>query len=188
MPRLQLEMRTRICDITSQRRNSKCMKVSKAGNRSHKVQAVNLQHRRIYWEEGNAYIRIRIANRTWRTIEKNGLHETAKKYGIDLMKYVIPGAKVPNDMPSVSTIKAESVARGQPPSAVPKDHAKTNAMLREIARLRQQQDASQPARLPQNILDMLTASTAAITPPDFVIPQLILKTDTPKEGNVNNEL
>lgn len=137
------------------------MKVSKAGNRSHKNQGVNLQSRRIYWEEGNAYIRIRIANRTWRTIQRNGLQDTAKKYGIDLMKYVIPGAKVPNDMPSVSSIKAAAVSCGMSPSAVPKLHSKTEETLREIARLRQQMDALHPAVLPPSLVNMLTSNTPA---------------------------
>jgi large subunit ribosomal protein L28 len=82
-------MRERKCDITGQRQNSKAMTISKFGNRNHKVQGVNLQYKKLWWEEGKKMIRLRLATRTIRTIHKNGLHETAKKYGIDLNKFSI---------------------------------------------------------------------------------------------------
>jgi large subunit ribosomal protein L28 len=82
-------MRERKCDITGQRQNSKAMSVSKFGNRNHKVQEVNLQWKKMWWEEGKKMVRLRLATRTIRTILKNGLHETAKKYDIDLNKFSI---------------------------------------------------------------------------------------------------
>jgi large subunit ribosomal protein L28 len=60
------------------------MNVSKSNAHTHKVQNVNLQTKKLWWEEGNKFVRIRISARTLKTIQKNGLNQTAKKYGINL--------------------------------------------------------------------------------------------------------
>jgi large subunit ribosomal protein L28 len=90
--RVSIIMRERKCDITGQRKNSKCMSVSKSHVRTHKIQGVNLQWRKLWWPEENAYVRMRVAARTLRTIERYGLQSTAAKYGCNLRKFIIPGA------------------------------------------------------------------------------------------------
>ena len=77
-------MRERKCDLSGTRKNSKAMSVSKSNAHTHRTQNVNLQTRRLFWEEGNKFVRLRISTRTLKTIQKNGLHETAKKFGINL--------------------------------------------------------------------------------------------------------
>jgi large subunit ribosomal protein L28 len=88
-------MRERKCDISGTRRNGKAMRVSKSNAHTHRVQNVNLQTHKLWWEEGNKFIRIRITTRTLKTIQKNGLHATAKKYGIDLNKYSLSSGSAP---------------------------------------------------------------------------------------------
>ena len=80
-------MRERKCDIAGTRRNGNAMNVSKSNRHTHRVQNVNIQTRKLWWEEGNKFVRIRITTRTLKTIQKNGLDATAKKHGIDLNKY-----------------------------------------------------------------------------------------------------
>ena len=41
----------------------------------------------IIFKELDRYVRVKIATSTLRTIRKNGLDETAKKYGVDLSKF-----------------------------------------------------------------------------------------------------
>ena len=85
----QLVMRERKCDLSGARRNSKCMSVSKSNAHTHRVQNVNLQTKKLFWEEGNKYVRIRISTKTLKTIQKKGLHATAKDFGVDLNKFSI---------------------------------------------------------------------------------------------------
>lgn len=92
---MDLVMRERKCDLSGKRRNSDAMTVSKSNAHTHRVQNVNLQTRKLWWEEGNKFVRIRIATRTLKTIQKNGLDATAKKFGIDLNKFALSGGTAP---------------------------------------------------------------------------------------------
>lgn len=88
-------MRERKCDLAGTRKNSKAMSVSKSNAHTHRTQHVNLQTRKLWWEEGNKFVRIRISTRTLKTIQKNGLDATAKKFGIDLNKFAISAGNAP---------------------------------------------------------------------------------------------
>ena len=90
-------MRERACDLSGTRRNSKCMTVSKSNAHNHKVQNVNLQSRKLWWEEGNKFVKIRISTRTLKTIQKNGLNATAKKFGINLNQFAISSGTKPKE-------------------------------------------------------------------------------------------
>lgn len=84
-----LEMRERKCDISGARKNSKAMLISKSDVRTRTTQGVNLQWKKLWWEEGNKYVHVRIAARTLKTIRLKGLDATAKRYGVDLNKFSI---------------------------------------------------------------------------------------------------
>lgn len=71
------------------------MSVSKSNRHTHRVQNVNLQTKKLFWPEGNTFIRIRLSTKTLRTIAKNGLEATAKEYGIDLKKFAISTGSAP---------------------------------------------------------------------------------------------
>lgn len=65
------------------------MSVSKSKRHTHREQGVNLQTKKYFWTEGNTFVRLRLSTKTIRTITKNGLEATAKKYGVNLKKFAI---------------------------------------------------------------------------------------------------
>jgi large subunit ribosomal protein L28 len=98
-------MRERKCDLTGTRQNSKCNNVSKSNAHTHRVQYVNLQTKKLWWEEGNKFVRVRVSTRTLKTIQKNGLNAVAKKYGIDLNKFSLSsGTAPPKETAELSTV------------------------------------------------------------------------------------
>lgn len=66
---------------------------------SHRVssrkQSINLHSKRYYSPELSGWIRMKLATRTMKTIDKYGIDKTAKKYGVDLNKYKISTANPP---------------------------------------------------------------------------------------------
>ena len=93
--RSNLVMRERKCDLSGSRKNSKAMNVSKSHMRTHRTQEVNLQTRKLWWEEGNKFVRVRICTKTLKTIQKNGLNATAKKFGVNLNKFAMSSGTAP---------------------------------------------------------------------------------------------
>lgn len=76
---------SRVCQLTGKRANNG-MAVSHSHVRTKKLQQVNLQERRLWWAEGNRWVRLRIATSTLRTIQKKGLGPFAKELGLNLAK------------------------------------------------------------------------------------------------------
>ena len=77
---------SRVCDLTGARANNG-MAVSHSHIRTKKLQQVNLQKRRLWWEEGNRWINLRISTKALKSIQKVGLGRFAKSQGIDLKKF-----------------------------------------------------------------------------------------------------
>ncbi|KAI3971847.1 hypothetical protein MKW92_028594 [Papaver armeniacum] len=75
----------RICPFTGKKAN-RANKVSFSNHKTKKLQFVNLQYKRVWWEAGNRYVKLRLSTKALKTIEKNGLDAVAKKAGIDLRK------------------------------------------------------------------------------------------------------
>ena len=75
----------RICPLTGKKAN-KANKVSFSNHKTKKLQFVNLQYKRIWWEAGKRFVKLRVSTKALKTIEKNGLDAVAKKAGIDLRK------------------------------------------------------------------------------------------------------
>jgi len=88
-------MRERKCDITGTRKNTLCNQVSKSNAHTHKVQEVNLQTKKLWWEEGNKFVKLRVTARTLKTIKKKGLNVLAKEYGINLNRFSISSGDAP---------------------------------------------------------------------------------------------
>jgi large subunit ribosomal protein L28 len=76
---------SRVCELTGQRANNG-MAVSHSHVRTHKLQQVNLQDRRLWWAEGNRWVRLRLSTRALRTVQKKGLGAFAREQGIDLSR------------------------------------------------------------------------------------------------------
>ncbi|KAL8486680.1 hypothetical protein ACS0TY_022920 [Phlomoides rotata] len=75
----------RICPFTGKKPN-KANKVSHSNHKTIRRQFVNLQYKRIWWEAGKRFLKLRLSTKAIKTIEKNGLDAVAKKAGIELSK------------------------------------------------------------------------------------------------------
>jgi large subunit ribosomal protein L28 len=62
------------------------MAVSHSHVRTKKLQQVNLQERRLWWAEGNRFIKLRVSTKALRTIQKKGLGVFARELGINLAR------------------------------------------------------------------------------------------------------
>ncbi|KAK9906013.1 hypothetical protein M0R45_000138 [Rubus argutus] len=82
---LQPIVARRICPFTGKKAN-KANKISFSAHKTKKLQFVNLQYKRIWWEAGKRFLKLRLSTKAIKTIEKNGLEAVAKKAGIDLRK------------------------------------------------------------------------------------------------------
>ena len=76
---------SRVCQLTGKRANNG-MAVSHSHVRTKKLQQVTLQERRLWWAEGNRWVKLRVATRTLRTIQKKGLGAYARQLGVNLAK------------------------------------------------------------------------------------------------------
>ena len=77
---------SRVCELTAARANNG-MAVSHSHIRTKKLQQVNLQKRRLWWQEGNKWITLRISTKALKSIQKVGLNKFAKSQGVDLSKF-----------------------------------------------------------------------------------------------------
>jgi large subunit ribosomal protein L28 len=76
----------RRCQITGKKANN-AMAVSHSHRRTKKLQGVNLQWKRVWWAEGNRWVRLRLSTKAIKTLETKGIHAIAKEAGINLNKF-----------------------------------------------------------------------------------------------------
>lgn len=76
----------RVCDLTGKRRNNG-YSVSFSNHRTKKVQQPNLQYKRVWWEAGQRYVRLKLSTKAIKTMEWKGLDKMAKEAGVDLAKF-----------------------------------------------------------------------------------------------------
>ena len=74
---------SRVCELTGAKANNG-MAVSHSHIRTKKLQQVNLQKRRLWWEEGKKWVNIKISTKSLKSIQKVGLDKFAKSNGVDL--------------------------------------------------------------------------------------------------------
>jgi len=75
----------RVCPFTDKKTN-RANKVSFSNHKTKKQQFVNLQYKKLWWEAGKRYVKLRLSTKALKTIEKHGLDAVARKAGIDLNK------------------------------------------------------------------------------------------------------
>jgi len=75
----------RRCQLTGKRPNFG-NKVSHSQIKTKSRQNPNLQTRRIWWDEENRYVKLKLSTRALRTLRKKSLSEFAKEAGLDLSK------------------------------------------------------------------------------------------------------
>jgi large subunit ribosomal protein L13 len=88
-----------ICDLTGKKSNN-ANRVSFSNKHWAYLQKPNLQTKKLYSPALQKYVKVKIATSTLRTIRKNGLDETAKKYGVDLSKFAIGNVVQAEDAPA----------------------------------------------------------------------------------------
>jgi large subunit ribosomal protein L28 len=76
---------SRKCQLTGKKANN-AMSVSHSHRRTHRRQEVNLQEKRIWWPQGNRWVKLRLSTTAIKTIDRKGLQAFAKEAGIDLNK------------------------------------------------------------------------------------------------------
>ena len=75
----------RKCQLTGKKANN-AYAISHSHRRTKKLQEVNLQWKRIWWEEGKRWVRLRLSTKAIKTLEKKSLSQFAKEAGLDLNK------------------------------------------------------------------------------------------------------
>jgi large subunit ribosomal protein L28 len=77
---------SRKCQLTGKKANN-AYAISHSHRRTKKLQEANLQWKRVWWSQGNRWVRLRLSTKAIKTLEKNGLQAMAKAAGIDLNRY-----------------------------------------------------------------------------------------------------
>ncbi len=77
---------SRVCQLTGKKANN-AYAVSHSHRRTKNLQEANLQWKRIWWPEGNRFVRIRLSTKAIKTIELKGLAVVAKELGVNLNKF-----------------------------------------------------------------------------------------------------
>ncbi|MDX2100775.1 MAG: 50S ribosomal protein L28 [Leptolyngbyaceae cyanobacterium bins.59] len=76
---------SRKCQLTGKKANN-AFAVSHSHRRTKKLQQVNLQWKRVWWPEGNRFVRLRLSTNAIKTLERKGLQAMAKEAGLNLNK------------------------------------------------------------------------------------------------------
>ncbi len=76
----------RKCQITGKKANN-AMAISHSHRRTKRLQHVNLQWKRVWWPEGNRWVRLRLSTTAIKTLERKGISAMAKEAGINLNKF-----------------------------------------------------------------------------------------------------
>jgi large subunit ribosomal protein L28 len=76
---------SRVCQLTGKKANNGYA-VSHSHRRTKKLQEANLQWKRLWWAEGNRFVRLHISTKAIKTIELKGLAAYAKELGVNLNK------------------------------------------------------------------------------------------------------
>ncbi|MEA5569498.1 50S ribosomal protein L28 [Calothrix sp. UHCC 0171] len=77
---------SRRCELTGKTANNG-FSISHSHRRTKRLQHANLQDKRVWWAEGNRFVRLKLSTKALKTLEKRGLAAMAKEAGINLNKY-----------------------------------------------------------------------------------------------------
>ena len=77
---------SRKCQLTGKKANN-AFAISHSHRRTKRLQEVNLQWKRIWWIEGNRWVRLRLSTKAIKTLQHKGLNAMAKEAGLNLNRY-----------------------------------------------------------------------------------------------------
>lgn len=75
----------RKCQLTGKKANNGYA-VSHSHRRTKRLQHVNLQSKRVWWPQGNRWVKLRLSTKAIKTLETKGIDAMAKEAGINLNK------------------------------------------------------------------------------------------------------
>lgn len=76
----------RKCQLTDKKANN-AYAISHSHRRTKKMQEANLQWKRVWWPQGNRWVKLHLSTKAIKTLEKKGLNAMAKEAGINLNHY-----------------------------------------------------------------------------------------------------
>lgn len=76
---------SRVCQLTGKKANN-AYAISHSHRRTKRLQDVNLQEKRIWWPEGNRFVKLRLSTKALKTVQKKGLSAYARELGVDLKR------------------------------------------------------------------------------------------------------
>ncbi len=76
---------SRRCQLTGKRANN-AFAISHSHRRNKKLQQVNLHTKRVWWPEGNRWVKLTLSTKAIKTLNKKGVQKMANEMGIDLNK------------------------------------------------------------------------------------------------------
>ncbi|WP_028954364.1 50S ribosomal protein L28 [Synechocystis sp. PCC 7509] len=77
---------SRICQLTGKKANN-AFAISHSHRRTKKLQESNLQWKRIWWSQGNRWVKLKISTKAIKTLNTRGIAAMAKEAGINLNHY-----------------------------------------------------------------------------------------------------
>ncbi|AFZ27657.1 LSU ribosomal protein L28P [Cylindrospermum stagnale PCC 7417] len=77
---------SRRCELTGKKANN-AFAISHSHRRTKRLQQANLQSKRVWWAEGNRWVRLKLSTKAIKTLEVKGLQAMAKEAGINLNHY-----------------------------------------------------------------------------------------------------
>ncbi len=77
---------SRKCQLTGKKANN-AFAISHSHRRTKKLQQANLQWKRVWWAEGNRFVRLKLSTKAIKTLEIKGLAAMAKAAGLNLNHY-----------------------------------------------------------------------------------------------------
>ena len=76
---------SRRCQLTGKKANN-AYAISHSHRRTKRLQYPNLQWKKVWWPEGQRWVRLRLSTKAIKTLDKKGLQAMAKEVGLDLSK------------------------------------------------------------------------------------------------------
>ncbi len=83
---LEIVLMSRRCQLTGKKANNS-FAVSHSHRRTKRLQNANLQNKRVWWAEGNRWVKLKLSTKAIKTLETKGLQKMANEAGINLNHY-----------------------------------------------------------------------------------------------------
>ena len=77
---------SRRCQLTGKKANN-AFAISHSHRRTKRLQEANLQSKRVWWPQGNRWVRLKLSTKAIKTLNSKGLNAMAKEAGLNLNHY-----------------------------------------------------------------------------------------------------